>query len=106
MDPKHTLLFHDMRPFKAAMLHLIAEVDAGRLSPDDAQLQTKTLASHVPGLDEAKYSLAIGRLLVMRMPERAIRLVACLDDWTLRPWVFKWSFVLGAIALVVWLVVR
>jgi hypothetical protein len=111
MDPEHTMILFDLRPFKAACHHAISECEAGRLSPDDAADQIERLAASVPDLDEVKYRGYQSKLLRCRSHDRARRLVDCLDDHTVRPWVHLAArglglvAKLGALALFVWFIV-
>ena len=114
MDPQHTMFTFDCRPMKAATMALIADHEAGRINTLEAGMPILALASTVPGLTPGRFAAQQAKLLEANNHDRARRLVASLDDRTSKVWVTltkvalvfvtKWSAIIGAIGLVVWLV--
>lgn len=114
MSHKHTLLFFDCRPMKAACHRLIDQVELGELGPIDAMAMFQDLAATLPDLDSKTFGSHVGKLTMARNFDRAHKLVNALGDKTLRPGArlafvvgylaVKWGLIFGVIALIVWLV--
>jgi hypothetical protein len=115
MQPKHTFLFHDLRPTKAGLHHALDCYERGEITLEMVRIEIQALADSIPDVDASEYTEHQGKLLVGRNIARARKLVDCLGDRTLRPWVLptaktigffvKWGLILGAIYLVVRLAV-
>ena len=111
MDPKHTLFLFDMRPFKAAALHVIGECEAGRIDITEAGVQIARLAAHVPRLDPHTCARQVRMLLMANCPDRARRLVGAHEDRIFTTWFVRAiglsaiATALGALAAFVWFIV-
>lgn len=111
MQPKHSVLFHDLRPTNEAIRHELTRFERGEITMDQATAAIHGLAATIPGIDPSQYSGQMSKLLLGRNVARARKLVDCLGDRTLRPWVLptartvgflvKWGLILGAVFVVV-----